>query len=111
MVEIERRIRREYRRWVIPELFVAEVHAFGLRRAGRARADAGVRQLLRSSRVELVFGSPELHGATLELLARHADVSLSYADATGLALAQARSIDQAFTLDQQWAACGISLVA
>jgi predicted nucleic acid-binding protein len=111
VVELERRIRRLYRRWVLPELFLAELHAFGTRRVGRQRADAGVRQLLLSTRVELVFGSPELHLATLDLLRQRPDLPLSYADAAGLAVARARDITDALTLDSRWAACGVTVIS
>jgi len=111
MVDLERRVRGHYRHWVLPELFLAEVHAFGLRRVGRERADGALRQLLLSTRVELIFGSHDLHTAALALLAEHPDLALSYADATGLAVARARGIEDAFTLDQAWAACGVRVLA
>ena len=95
---------------MLPELFLAEVHAFGLRRVGRVRADAAVRQLLRSTRVELVFGSPDLHAAALDLLGERPGLPLSYADAAGLALARARGISDAFTLDRAWAAWGVTVI-
>ncbi|MDQ6747343.1 MAG: hypothetical protein M3010_04455 [Candidatus Dormibacteraeota bacterium] len=110
MVELERRVRPTYRRWVLPELFLAEVHAFGLRRVGAERANAAVRQLLISTRVELVFGSPDLHAAALDLLQGHPDVGLSYADAVGVAVAHARGISDALTLDTAWGACGITVI-
>jgi hypothetical protein len=35
----------------------------------------------------------------------------SYADAVGLAVAHARAISDAVTLDQAWAACGVTPIA
>jgi predicted nucleic acid-binding protein len=95
---------------VVPELFLAEVHALGLRRVGRERADGAIRQLVLSSRVEVAFGSPEVHAAAVELLATHQDLPISYADAAGIALAQGRGISEAFTLDHHWAACGMTVI-
>jgi predicted nucleic acid-binding protein len=99
-----------YRHWVVPELFLAEVHALGLRRVGRDRADGAIRQLMLSSRVEVAFGSPDQHAAALDLLASHQALPISYADAAGIAIAQGRGITDAFTLDHHWAACGMTIV-
>lgn len=83
----------------------------GLRRAGRARADRALMGITQNPRFEIVFGSHELHLAGFEVLSSFADLRLSYADAVGLALARERGITEAFTLDQAWAACGVTPIS
>jgi predicted nucleic acid-binding protein len=109
--EIEKRAHPAFHPWVTTNLFLAELHAFFLRRHGRSAADAATLRVTGSPRVEIAFPGPDLHRAGLALLARYADLRLSYADAIGLALAQERGIDDAFTLDQVWSACGVTPIS
>ena len=92
------------------ELFLAETHAFILKRADRRAADQTLRSVLSSPRFDVVFGNEQAYRAAMELLASRPDIRLSYADAHGLACARERGIDTAFTLDRAWAAFGFTIL-
>jgi predicted nucleic acid-binding protein len=109
-VAVDFRRRNPKARFVLTELVVAEL-------ATRARVKVGVkpaveftRDLLQSSRFELVLLDLELIQSALGRMERFSDKRLSLTDCASFELMERLGIDIAFTFDRDFRDCGFQMV-
>jgi len=91
-------------------LVLAEVHRLLLHRAGIAPARAFLARIERSALVVLVHAGPGEHVAALRWIDRLSDQRVSYADAVGFAVMEARGLREALTFDRHFLAAGWQVV-
>ena len=85
---------------------LAEVHRLLLHRAGIAPARAFLARVERSTLLTLAHPGPAEHVSALRWLDRLGDQRISYADALGFALMEARGLREVLTFDRHFALAG-----
>ena len=80
------------------------------RRQSHRDAVAFLELLQRSSRVRLLFVTPELEDDAVRWLRRHDERAYSFVDASSFALMRAMQIREALTFDADFAAAGFEIV-
>lgn len=106
------RLRRDGDRLVTSEAVVAET-------ATRLRYDAGLRDALAFRRIldeatavgeiRIRYGDDRMRTAAFDVMARYADLGLSYADCVGAVIAREISAQAVFGLDEDFRALGFAL--
>ena len=104
------RLLRDAIRLVTTDLVVAELHALTLSRSRPAVALDLVDRLMRSSRIDVVDTGVDRIRSAVELLRDRPDRRYSLADAVSFVVMRDFGIEQAFTLDADFAAEGFGML-
>jgi hypothetical protein len=107
-VEFQRRNPKA--RFLLSELVVAELAARARVKVGARPTVEFTRDLLRSSRFELVLLDLELLQGALGRMERFSDKRLSLTDCVSFELMERLGIDSAFTFDRDFRDCGFRMV-
>lgn len=102
--------RRPESRFVLTELILGELATRLRVRAGADRAVDVARDVLNSSRYQLVFADPELLNGGLAKMARYSDKRLSLTDCVSFELMEKLGLPAAFTFDRDFRDCGYETV-
>lgn len=102
--------RRPESRFVLTELILGELATRLRVRAGADRAVDVARDVLNSSRYQLVFADPELLSGGLAKMARFSDKRLSLTDCVSFELMEKLGLPAAFTFDRDFRDCGYETV-
>lgn len=97
-------------RFVLTELIVAELATRGRVKVGARSAVDFTRDLLRSSRHELVLIDLELLQGALVRMERYGDKRVSLTDCASFELMERLGLDAAFTFDRDFRDCGFRMV-
>ncbi|HSS44889.1 MAG TPA: PIN domain-containing protein [Thermoanaerobaculia bacterium] len=96
-------------RFLLTELIFGEVVTRLRARAGAERAVAVARDLLRSSRYELIFLDEGVLSGALARMARFADKRLSLTDCASFEVMERLSLNSAFSFDRDFRDCGFAM--
>lgn len=107
---VEFRKRNPQARFVLTELILAELATRGRVRVGARSAVDFTRDLLRSSRYELILVDIDLIQGALGRMERYGDKRLSLTDCASFELMERLGIDAAFTFDRDFRDCGYRMV-
>ena len=97
-------------RFVLTELILAELATRGRVKVGAKSAVDFARDLLRSSRYELILVDLDLLQGALVRMERYGDKRLSLTDCASFELMGRLGIDTAFTFDRDFRDCGFQMV-
>lgn len=106
---IQERLRREGRILVTTDLVVSEAYAFIRSRAGGPAALKFVAATRSSPTTRRIHVTDEWQLAAEELLARYADQSFTYVDATSFVAMRRLRIREAFAFDNDFVVAGFEL--
>ncbi len=97
-------------RLITSSLVLAESYALLRRTLPIHRAIDWLEQLLASSRLEVVYDTPEILRRSLRVLARHADHAFSLVDAVSMQVMQDRDVRAVFTFDRHFEIAGYAVL-
>ncbi|MEK6719732.1 MAG: PIN domain-containing protein [Chloroflexota bacterium] len=105
-----RRLLRDTIRLVTTDLVIVELHALALSRSHAAAALDLADRLMQSGRIEIQATGLDRLAEALDLLRRRPGRTYSLADAASFVVMRELEIEQAFTLDDDFAAEGFQVV-
>jgi len=107
---VDFRKRNPQARFVLTELILAELATRGRVRVGAKSAVDFTRDLLRSTRHDLILVDLELLEGALRRMERYGDKRVSLTDCASFELMERLGIDTAFTFDRDFRDCGFRMV-
>jgi len=107
---VDFRKRNPQARFVLTELILAELATRGRVKVGAKSAVDFTRDLLRSSRYDLILVDLELLEGALARMERYGDKRVSLTDCASFELMERLGIDAAFTFDRDFRDCGFRMV-
>ena len=107
---VDFRKRNPQARFVLTELILAELATRGRAKVGAKSAVDFTRDLLRSTRHDLILVDLELLEGALRRMERYGDKRVSLTDCASFELMERLGIDTAFTFDRDFRDCGFRMV-